>query len=464
MHELGHALGLKHGHEGDILDLTPLNIPGNEITLPPDRDSQEFSIMTYNTYPGGGQGGIADYPTTLMQNDILALQYLYGANYETNAGDTTYRWNPVSGELIVQHGFFDIQPQGVPAHGKIFMTIWDGGGNDTYDFSNFSDNMYIDLSPGGWSVFSQDHLADLDLSNPGTHLARGNVFNALLFEGNIASLIENAIGGPGHDIILGNQANNILDGGAGNNWIFGGDGDDILMAWGGVNTLIGGEGDDYLDGGIVPDPLTQGHYLNGGPGDDTYIVWNTHDRVDEGYLHPILGFGGFNTIVSKANWYWHVFGIGNKLIIDPDAHDPEGLGTTIVGGVWSNVLVGNPGTNVMFGRGGSDTYIPGDGIDFISLSLLGVPEDLYDGVRGNNIIVLEQRQSGPTSYAIVCEFDPMKDRFDVSDYSFGSTAEVFARGVNDGIGNSYFILGDGFDYAYVVGKELSALNPDMFIV
>jgi Ca2+-binding RTX toxin-like protein len=154
----------------------------------------------------------------------------------------------------------------------------------------------------------------------------------------------------------------------------------------------------------------------------------------------------------------------DKLIIDPDAHDPEGLGTTIVGGVWDNVLIGNASTNVMFGRGGSDTYIPGDGIDFISLSLLGVPDDLYDGVRGNNTIILEQRQTGNTSYAIVFEFDPAKDRFNVSDYGYSSEAEMFARGVNDGIGNSYFALGDGLDYAYVIGKELSALAPDIFVV
>jgi len=28
------------------------------------------------------------------------------------------------------------------------MTIWDGGGNDAYDFSNFTTNMSIDLNPG----------------------------------------------------------------------------------------------------------------------------------------------------------------------------------------------------------------------------------------------------------------------------------------------------------------------------
>jgi Ca2+-binding RTX toxin-like protein len=258
--------------------------------------------------------------------------------------------------------------------------------------------------------------------------------------------------------------NNVLLGGDGNDTLVGADGDDMLSGGEGVDTLIGGAGNDTLDGGLVADPETEGNFLLGGDGDDTYIVWNTLDLVDEGYVFPEHGFGGFNTIISKANWFWDVYGIGNRMVIDPDAHDPEGLGTTIVGGVWDNVLVGNAGTNVMFGRGGSDTYIPGDGIDFISLSLLGVPEDLYEGVRGNNTIVLEARQTGANSYAIVFEFDPTKDKFNVADYGYGSAAAVFALGANDGHGNSYFALGDGLDYAYVVGKELSDLNPDIFIV
>jgi Ca2+-binding RTX toxin-like protein len=263
--------------------------------------------------------------------------------------------------------------------------------------------------------------------------------------------------------------NNVLLGGDGNDTLIGADGDDILFGGEGVDTLIGGAGDDILEGGPVPDPETQGNFLLGGDGDDTYIVWNTFDLVDEGYVFPEYGFGGFNTIISKAAWYWDVYGIGNVVTIDADAaqlFDDLGrpLGTTIVGGVWDNVLIGNANTNVMFGRGGSDTYIPGDGVDFISFSLLGVPEDLYDGVRGNNTVILEARQSGPHSYAIVFEFDPAKDKFDVSNYGYSSVTAVFALGTNDGEGNSYFALGDGLDYAYIVGKELSALSPDIFIV
>ncbi|MBN9070251.1 MAG: hypothetical protein J0H34_01365 [Rhizobiales bacterium] len=62
------------------------------------------------------------------------------------------------------------------------------------------------------------------------------------------------------------------------------------------------------------------------------------------------------------------------------------------------------------------------------------------------------------------EFESGKDRFDVSSYGYASTAEVFARGVNDGAGNSYFAFDDGLDFLCVVGLELDDLGTGDFIV
>src|SRR5262245_27505324 len=103
--------------------------------------------------------------------------------------------------------------QGAPGANRVFLTIWDGGGNDTYDMSNYTMPVSIDLTPGRWSVTSTAQLADLGFNSaegPGEHMARGNVFNALLFNNNTASLIENAIGGSGDDTIVANQAANTL--------------------------------------------------------------------------------------------------------------------------------------------------------------------------------------------------------------------------------------------------------------
>jgi serralysin len=91
------------------------------------------------------------------------------------------------------------------------MTIWDGGGNDTYDLSNYGNGTTIDLRPGQWTTTSQTQIADLgDL-----HDARGNIANALLYNGDPRSLIENAISGSGNDTLIANQAANHLTGGGG---------------------------------------------------------------------------------------------------------------------------------------------------------------------------------------------------------------------------------------------------------
>ena len=59
--------------------------------------------------------------------------------------------------------------------------------------------------------------------------AVGNIANALLYNNNTASLIENAVGGSGNDTITGNTANNALTGGAGNDTIDGVSGTDTAV-------------------------------------------------------------------------------------------------------------------------------------------------------------------------------------------------------------------------------------------
>jgi uncharacterized FAD-dependent dehydrogenase len=59
--------------------------------------------MTYATYVGDtdDEDGAVHRPTSFMQDDIAALQYMYGANYNYRADDTTYSWNPMIGEMTV---------------------------------------------------------------------------------------------------------------------------------------------------------------------------------------------------------------------------------------------------------------------------------------------------------------------------------------------------------------------------
>jgi len=130
--------------------------------------------------------------------------------------------------------FIDGQSQGTPGANRIFRTIWDGGGNDTYDFSNYASDLAVDLRPGGYSRLSSSQIADLG----NNHHAKGNVYNALLYNDDPRSLIENARGGIGNDTIVGNQANNQLSGGSGNDVLDGRTGNDVLIGGAGTDTAV----------------------------------------------------------------------------------------------------------------------------------------------------------------------------------------------------------------------------------
>ncbi|MGG5809407.1 M10 family metallopeptidase [Falsiroseomonas sp. CW058] len=328
VHELGHALGLKHPHES-------WNGYG---ALEAGWDSLEFTVMSYRSrigaaLDGGYTNGTHDYPQGWMMLDIAALQALYGADYGHLAGDTRYAWNPATGETII-----DGAGQGAPGDGwggaanRVFLTVWDGGGTDTYDLSAYAGGVSVDLAPGGHSVLAAQQLAVLDALS-GT-VARGNVFNALLHGGNPASLIENATGGAGADTLSGNQAANRLEGGAGG------------------DLLSGLAGDDLLDGGAGADTL------RGGAGDDRFVV-DDRDLVQE------EAGGGLDMLVPVAAAMVVLPAQVEMLRLGPGGWGGAGNGAAnwLAGNAGANRLEGGGGADVLEGRGGADTLAGGAGPD-----------------------------------------------------------------------------------------------------
>ncbi len=89
------------------------------------------------------------------------------------------------------------------ANDKPEFVVHDKAGNDTFDFSGFSQNQTINL--GG-----------------GTHSSVGGMKDNIFITQD--SIVENAIGGAGNDRIIGNTADNILVGGAGADYLLGGGG------------------------------------------------------------------------------------------------------------------------------------------------------------------------------------------------------------------------------------------------
>ncbi|WP_196236067.1 M10 family metallopeptidase, partial [Bradyrhizobium japonicum] len=231
LHELGHAIGLKHSQEAGG--------PAN-VAVPSAHDSSEYTVMSYRSYVGASTtGGYTNeaygYSQTYMANDILALQTMYGADFTTQSSNTVYTWNPATGQQSI-NGVGQLAAGGGVggSANRIYETVWDGGGVDTYDLSNYTTNLSINLNPGASSVFSSVQLAYLGDG----HYASGNVYNAYLYNSDARSYIDNAIGGSGNDTIIGNAIANTLNGGGGNDTLTGGAGNDTITGGAGTDTAV----------------------------------------------------------------------------------------------------------------------------------------------------------------------------------------------------------------------------------
>ncbi len=317
IHELGHALGLKHGHETDTFGKTPAQY-----------DSVEYTVMTYNGFIGDTATGYRyekfGAPQTFMMADIAALQHMYGADYTTNSGNTVYKWTPTSGNTFVD-GKVAIDPGG----NRIFATIWDGGGRDAFDLTAYKTALQIDLRPGRYSKFNADQLSFLG-GGPNDGFARGNIFNALLHQGNTASLIEDVKGGSGHDKITGNQVANLLYGNGGNDTLNGDAGNDTLVGGIGADRLIGGTGIDTASyagatRGVVANLATSTANTNDAKGD---VYSSIENLIGSSYADRLTGNAGANRLSGAA---------GNDILNGDAGND------TLIGGAGADRLYGGAG-------------------------------------------------------------------------------------------------------------------------
>ncbi len=335
LHEIGHALGLEHAHEGYV--------------MPVDRDSMEYTVMSYRSYTGASlNGGYTNeswgYAQSLMMYDIAAIQQMYGADYTTNSGDTTYSWSPSTGQMSINGA-----GQGAPGGNRILLTVWDGGGSDTYDFSNYTTALKVDLRPGEWTTTSATQLAKLHYD--GSKVAVGNIANALLHNDDPRSLVENAKGGAGSDVITGNAAANTIWGNSGNDKVHGGAGKDVIFGGSGAadpfdaaDWLYGNEGDDFVYGNGGDDEIY------GGAGTDTVYGGAGNDVI-------FGGSGGADPFDAADRLYGKA---GDDFIYGNGGNDEihGGAGTdTIYGGAGNDLISGGAGADSLFGKGGSDSFI-----------------------------------------------------------------------------------------------------------
>ncbi len=217
IHEIGHALGLNHmgNYNGDG-NWAPSSFQDSVVLSIMSYFGPRYAAPNYSAEVMQADwvdaGGTTHSPQTPMLNDIMAIQTIYGTSTTTRLDNTVYGFSSTVGGATGQIYDFTVNRNPI-------LTIFDSGGSDTLNVSGWSTPSRIDLHAGAFSSVN-------DMTN--------NI--AIAYN----TTIENAIGGGGADVIIGNDAANRLEGGGGNDELNGSAGDD---------TLIGGPGNDNLDGG-----------------------------------------------------------------------------------------------------------------------------------------------------------------------------------------------------------------------
>jgi Ca2+-binding RTX toxin-like protein len=254
-------------------------------------------------------------------------------------------------------------------------TIYGNDGNDVLDGGGGTD--YLDGGDGTDTVLYTSNTTPVrvDLTNgvvtfPGQNYPAETVVS-----------IENAQGGSGNDILIGNSDGNVLTGNNGN---------DNLAGRIGNDELYGGAGNDSLDGGDGTD------YLSGGAGTDTIIYTANTTSLNINLASQSVSFPG-------QNW---------------SAESLESIENAIAG--WgADTLTGSSGANELHGMDAADRLAGGAGAD-----------KLFGGT-GNDVFVFLANDSTPSARDTISAGDGATafqgagaaagDRFDVSGFDADTT-------------------------------------------
>jgi serralysin len=372
LHEIGHALGLKHTGEYGDGDEGPF--------LSSAEDNYRATVMSYNddtivtsNFP----------PVTPMLYDIAAMQFLYGANTSYQAGNT----------------FYDLTSYTNP------ITLWDGGGNaDLVSAANYSGgSVTIDLRPGlnNYSQLGNKYI--WVAYNANIEDAQASRFNDAVFGNELNNQMR---GREGNDLMFGNEGNDILFGGM--DTVDASDGSDSIYGGSGADIIFGNSGNDNLFGGsAAADPSDTTDTIYGGRGADSVygnggddLIYGGGGGVDPSDEADVLfGGGGADIMFGNGN-NDTIYGGGGGV-------DPNDVSDTIYGGAGDDVIFGNGGNDVLYGNSGNDIFYGGAGNDAFFFGAGDGNDIIFQmdgtGITGGDVIFINRISTGYQSAAIIVE-------------------------------------------------------------
>ena len=250
LHEIGHAVGLKHSGYYSYFESGPY--------LPSWLDSTDTTVMSYYTN---------NIQSNYQELDIAAIQYLYGIA----SGSSSYIYSSPTPEEYVSESLYASSASDMKG----------GLGADTLTGSNGNDTIY-----GGRGQVDTSDQNDLLYGLAGNDSLFGNQGNDTIYGDDASSLLSGndlAYGGKGSDSMYAGGGNDSFSGG-GNRFdpydqsdlIYGGSGSDSILGNGSNDTLYGESGNDTVIGGFHND------FISGGDGNDLLVGQTGNDTLSGG--------------------------------------------------------------------------------------------------------------------------------------------------------------------------------------